>query len=190
MACAVYRWRFWAYYDHNITNNQSQVRADALLVGCLLALLLEDVRFRAAAHRLARLWPLAAAVLLYCMSRFEWLPPLTECVAIACLIGTTVLEPRAALARVFSFAPLAYLGLISYSIYLWQELFMGFRSVLMLVTAMPLVVIFSYYGIEQPCTRLGHRLTRARGRSAPPDADDEPPGILGAPVQAAGPGND
>jgi peptidoglycan/LPS O-acetylase OafA/YrhL len=49
IACAVYRWLTWAHYDQNVVNGQSQVRADALLAGCLLALLLAEPRFRSAA---------------------------------------------------------------------------------------------------------------------------------------------
>lgn len=167
IACAAYRWRFWAYYDRNILNNQSQVRADSLLVGCLLALLLESPRFRSTIVKLSRFWTLpAGGVLLYCMFAFHWLPPLLECVAIACLIATTVLHPRSIFTQPFSWAPLTFLGLISYSIYIWQELFMAFRNVYALLFAMPLVVLASYYAIELPCNNFGHRLTRARKAGA------------------------
>ena len=175
IACAIYRWRFWAYYDHNLANNQSQVRADALLVGCLLALLLEEPRFRAIALRLSRFLILpAAVVLLYCMVSFQWLPPLTECVAIACLIGATVLQPQSMLARSFSVRPLVFLGAISYSIYLWQGLFMAFRNVYALLFGLPMAVLASYYWIELPCTRFGHRVTGAHnaGREDVPGAGD------------------
>jgi peptidoglycan/LPS O-acetylase OafA/YrhL len=162
IACAAFRWRFWAHFDHNVINGQSEVRGDAILVGCLLALLLDDARFRAGAARLSRLWTLpAAVVLLYCVFAFQWLPPLTECAAIACLIASTVLHPGSVVARFLSFKPMAVLGLVSYSVYVWQELFMGFRNVYALAIGLPLAVFASYYWIERPCNRLGHRLTTA-----------------------------
>jgi peptidoglycan/LPS O-acetylase OafA/YrhL len=160
LACAGYRWLSWAHYDHNVINGQSQVRADALLVGCLLAMLLLDPRIRSAIGRWSKFCALPAfAVLLFCIARFQWLPPLYECLSIACLIAATTLHPGSVFARLLSFSPLAWLGTISYSLYLWQELFMPFRSLWALCFAMPLFVLASYYLIERPSTRLGHRLT-------------------------------
>jgi peptidoglycan/LPS O-acetylase OafA/YrhL len=184
IACAVYRWRHWALYDHNVINGQSQVRADALLVGCLLALLLNDAQVRATAERLCRFWVLpAAAVLIYCMVQFHWLPPLMECVAITALIAASVLQPGSVLARLLAYKPLIFLGVISYSIYLWQELMMAFRNVYALLFVMPLVVLASYYWIELPCTRLGHRLS-AKDKAAK-SAEDRKEGSA-RPWQAAG----
>jgi len=79
IGCAVYRWHSWSYYDREFFNCQSQVRADELLVGCLMALLLQEPRLKAAASRWSRMWVLPAfAALVYCMARFTLLPPLTE----------------------------------------------------------------------------------------------------------------
>lgn len=163
VTCACYRRLYWANYDHDVINGRSQVRADALLVGCLLALLLADPRIRAAASQCSKLWALPAiAALLFGIVRCQWLPPLYECVAIAGLIAATVLHPNAFFSRLFAFAPLAWLGTVSYSVYIWQELFMPFRSPFALGIALPLFVLGSYYLIERPFTRLGHRLTRTK----------------------------
>jgi peptidoglycan/LPS O-acetylase OafA/YrhL len=160
LACAAYRWFHWAHYDQNVTNWQSQVRADALLVGCLLALLLDDPRVRASATRLSRwLFLPAFAVLCFCMASFPWLPPLYECVAIACVIAAAILHPNAAFARPMSWAPLAWVGTVSYSVYLWQQVFWPFRNPYVWLIAMPLAALGSYYCIERPCTKLGHRLS-------------------------------
>jgi peptidoglycan/LPS O-acetylase OafA/YrhL len=167
IACAIYRWIFWAHYDRNVVNGQSQVRADALLAGCLLALLFLDPRLRAAAARLAKWWVLpAAAVLVYCIATFVWLPPLAECVSAASLIAATVLHPRSILARPFAFAPLAWLGTVSYSVYVWQEVFTPFRNPYVWFIVMPLFALGSYYGIERPATNLGHRLSAEPAASA------------------------
>jgi peptidoglycan/LPS O-acetylase OafA/YrhL len=168
IACAAFRWVFWAHYDRNLLDNQSQVRADALLVGCLLAMLLADGRVRSLAVRCSRFWVLpACCALLFGIARFHWLPPLFESVSIALLIAATALHRASWFARPFSFAPLAWIGTVSYSVYLWQEFFTDFHSPWALGIAMPLFALASYYGIERPCTRLGHRLTSSKAPGSP-----------------------
>ena len=133
----------------------SQVRADALLVGCLAALLLADPFLRSIAVRWAKLvaFP-AVAILLSCMARFHWLPPLCECLSIAVLIGACVLYPKSIASRILSFAPLAWLGVVSYSVYLWQELFVhlgsGRDKLYYLCIGLPLFALGSFYLIERP----------------------------------------
>jgi peptidoglycan/LPS O-acetylase OafA/YrhL len=160
IACASYRWFFWAYYNHNLMNNQTQVRADAPLIGCLLALLLADDRIRAIITRWSKFCALPAfVVLIYCIARFEWLPPFCECLAISIVIAATMLHPDSTISRLFSLRPIAWLGVVSYSVYLWQEIFMAFRNPWMLSLGLPFLALSSYYLIERPSTRLGHRLT-------------------------------
>jgi peptidoglycan/LPS O-acetylase OafA/YrhL len=162
IACAAYRWLFWAHYDHNLLNGQSQVRADALLVGCLLALLFADPRILAVIARWSRLCAFpACACLVFCIARFQWLPPLYESVSIAALIAFTVLHPTTWMARPLSSRLLAWLGLVSYSLYLWQELFTLFHSPIALFIVMPLAALASYYWIERPFIRFGNWLTGA-----------------------------
>lgn len=169
--CAWFRWSHWAFYNHPILNRQTQVSVDAMLVGCLLALLLKDEAFRSRAQRWSRIaWAPALVVLVYCVGHFPWLPPLTESSAIAVLIAASSLNPNALLARPLSLAPLAWLGGISYSAYLWQQVFArqwGPLQILMLGVLFPACALASYYWIEKPCVRLGHRLTTAgTGRRA------------------------
>jgi peptidoglycan/LPS O-acetylase OafA/YrhL len=170
IGCAGYRWLFWSYYDRNLFDNQSQVRADALLVGCLLALLLAVPRLRAASVRWSRVSAIPALLLLlFCVARFHWLAPLCECIAIAALIAASTLNPHSVFARPLTFAPFTALGIVSYSIYVWQQPFMmpwptGLHLVL-LCLVLPLFVLASYYGIERPCMRFGHRITN---KSRPP----------------------
>jgi peptidoglycan/LPS O-acetylase OafA/YrhL len=161
IGCAAYRWLFWAHYNNSLMYDQSQVRADALLVGSLLALLLADARVQSCVARWSKLCALPAFVaLLFAMARFQWLPPLYECVAISILIAATMLSPSSAFSRLLSLPPLAWLGTVSYSVYLWQEIFMPIGSIWMLCIGLPLFALGSYYFIERPFTRLGHELTR------------------------------
>jgi peptidoglycan/LPS O-acetylase OafA/YrhL len=167
VSCAIYRMLFWAHYDRDFFNCQSQVRADALLVGSLLALLFQEPRFRAKALLWSKAWALPAfAVLVYCIFRFTLLPPLTECVCIAALIAASMLHPASVFVRPLTSPVLTKLGIVSYSIYVWQEPFMlftrgtGAKGALVLFIAVPLCALGSYEYIERPFTRLGHRLTR------------------------------
>jgi peptidoglycan/LPS O-acetylase OafA/YrhL len=160
---ALYRWRHWAHYDSLGPNMQTQVRGDALLVGCLLALLLGEEKMRPIIGKWSRLGALpAVAMLLVCIARFHWLPPLLESIGIAALIGACVVHQDSMIARAFSFAPLARMGVISYSIYIWQALFMylgtGTAQILRLSLGLPAFALASYYWIERPGIRLGNRL--------------------------------
>jgi peptidoglycan/LPS O-acetylase OafA/YrhL len=154
--CALYRWHFWSHYDRLGPNCMSQVRADALLVGCLMALLLSNPRVRVASIRWAK-WTATPALimLLFCVARFQWLPPLREGIAIAVLISMCVLFPYAIWTRLLSWQPLAWLGVVSYSIYLWQELFVhlghGTGSLPYICIGLPVFALGSYYLIERPC---------------------------------------
>jgi peptidoglycan/LPS O-acetylase OafA/YrhL len=162
-ACAIYRCLFWAYYDRNNLDNQSQVRADALLVGCLLALFMSDPQVRTAIGSWSMILAFPSlASLIFCIARFHWLAPLYECISIAVLIAATTLHNKSLLALPFSLRPLTWLGTISYSVYVWQEFFMPFRNLAIFCFVMPLFILGSYYWIERPLTRLGHLLTRSQ----------------------------
>jgi peptidoglycan/LPS O-acetylase OafA/YrhL len=164
LACAFYRWTHWAYYDRQWLSFHTEVRADALLVGCLLALLLQEPKMRSIIQRWSGICALPALLtLIACIARFHWLPPLYECVAIACLIAATTLNPNSKLVLPFSASPLVWLGTVSYSVYVWQQFFLShYNSPLAtysMMFLMPFFALSSFYCIERPFTRLGHRLT-------------------------------
>jgi len=165
VACAVYRYLHWPFYANvPFENYRSQVRADALLVGCLLALLLTNPAFKAKAKIHSAMLTIPSLVLLlFCMARFHSLPPLIESVAIAGLICASTLNSELPAARALSVAPLAWLGVASYSIYLWQQFFIqvgdGPFKVVSLCVLLPAFSLMSYFWIERPCVQLGHRIS-------------------------------
>jgi peptidoglycan/LPS O-acetylase OafA/YrhL len=167
ISCAVYRWMFWAHYNQSPMNCESQVRSDALLIGCLMAMLLDIPTVRAKALQWSKAWVLPAlVVLVYCIGHFSLLPPLIECIAIALLLTSSILHSDSLIALPLRSWPLTRLGIISYSVYVWQELFMVLsngqspnRYLPLLALYLPLCALGSYVYIERPCTRLGHRLT-------------------------------
>jgi peptidoglycan/LPS O-acetylase OafA/YrhL len=108
----------------------------------------------------------ALCVFIFCIWRFVYLPPLLECVSIALLLAASVLHPNWLVAKPLRWQWLSNLGVISYSIYVWQELFMliareqgVFGRILTLGVCLPLCVLGSYWYLERPLTRLGRTLS-------------------------------
>jgi len=120
-ACGFACWRFTAWHAGVVTyqgSHQTQYRADALLLGCAFALL--PVRFNPPRRLHTALYLAGFPILLWCLFTFKFLVPFGESVLIAFMIWSTPKFTGAS--RVLGFAPLAWMGRISYSFYLWQLL--------------------------------------------------------------------
>lgn len=99
--------------------------------------------------------------------------------AISFVLITTVLHPQTLIGRLLEFRPLRWIGRLSYSLYLWQQLFCvphPGSSYLGLLHRWPWnlaatfgCAILSYYLLEQPMIRLGHRLHRPATAGCPED---------------------
>jgi peptidoglycan/LPS O-acetylase OafA/YrhL len=86
------------------------------------------------------------------------------------LLVSTMLHPDSLTSRLLGLAPVRFVGRISYSLYLWQELFFNplvvpapgsFRSHTLLCWSGAFAcAIASYYLIERPLIRYGHRVAR------------------------------
>ena len=86
------------------------------------------------------------------------------------LITATMLHPGSLTSRILELPPLKFIGKISYSLYLWQELFFrydqvpapgSFRSHPFLCWCATFAcAIASYYLIETPLIRRGHRIAK------------------------------
>lgn len=165
LLCAWWRLAHWSYYDRLWYSFRTEARADALFVGCLLAIVMSTPDGLRSVQRWARYWILPAlAGTVWCSLRFHWLPPLFECVCLAALIAAGVVHANRGYFRWLESRPLALLGTVSYSLYVWQQYFLIPRSrshTLMMIALMPIIALASYYGIEKPLIRLGHRLTNA-----------------------------
>jgi peptidoglycan/LPS O-acetylase OafA/YrhL len=164
-ACAggIYKLTHW---NDNFQSTQTQLHADAILIGCLLAMTLSDPALRRVFQKWSK-WLVVPAfiTMLFCMLRFHDLSPLSESISIAALIGACVLSPASFASRVLSFRPLTWTGVVSYSIYVWQEPFMqikGHYQIFFLCVIMPVVILVSHYCIERPLTQYGARLARSR----------------------------
>lgn len=127
--------------------------------GCLLSMLLAGPH----AERITQLarWLVAPAiaVFIYFAGTVPLLSPMPELAAISVVIAFAVTNSHHWLAMLISMKPLAWIGTISYSIYIWQEAFMQYRNAWVLFIVMPAFALASYYLIERPSTRFGRRIT-------------------------------
>ncbi|HEV2326734.1 MAG TPA: acyltransferase [Terracidiphilus sp.] len=163
---AIFRWCTWQHYQQSLLCFRTEVRADALCLGCLLALLLSDREIYQRAKRWSK-WlvlPSGAGFLLLIV-KFDF-PRTTafESACIAVLIAASTLYPSSLPSRFLSCKPLVWLGQVSYSVYVWQEPFMWFKGnglgfAFLLMFYLPIFALGSYYLVERPCTRFGRRLT-------------------------------
>lgn len=185
LVIALQAWQFWVFQHPALQKFgilvylRTDMRLDRILLGTILALALTRTDVREAAER----WLVPAAAVGYTIltlvyqvfhrSRFDNLPLI--CVH-PLLICATVLHPQTWLGRFLELPPVRFVGRISYSLYLWQELFLdpfstpapgSFRSHNSLCWAAAIVcAIASYYLVEKPLIRIGHRLTNRLERRA------------------------
>jgi peptidoglycan/LPS O-acetylase OafA/YrhL len=172
-----------AHRSWDLVAFHTDVRLDALLIPAILAILLQNEKFKSWIGKLTRFWPLL--LVLICLliatnqpNKFWYMTSLA--LLFPFLVIGSVMHPHTIFGRILESAPLRYVGKLSYSLYLWQMLFftghLYQRTPLGVFQRWPLNLIatvacalFSYYLIERPTIRLGHRFTHApevKGREA------------------------
>jgi peptidoglycan/LPS O-acetylase OafA/YrhL len=168
---AIYRFFFFGNAQNMFAFQHTEFRADGLLVGCLLALVLQKEQVRAWFLHYGRI------VFLLCLAPFAYdvyryavngRMTLNESIVLALMIGSTSLHPLALPGRVLEWGHLKALGIMSYSIYLWQGLFLranwGLYGPILLAASFML----SWCFLEQPGTQLGRKLLAKRARRGTP----------------------
>ncbi len=90
------------------------------------------------------------------------------------ILLSTILHPESFLTRALELAPLRFVGRISYSLYLWQSLFLAqnwvysgpihrLQSPILAVPCIFLCAVASYYLLEMPSIRMGQRIMSRGG---------------------------
>jgi peptidoglycan/LPS O-acetylase OafA/YrhL len=147
------------------------MRMDALLIPAFLAVWLQRGSNRELLKRLLPSWSFFILLPLYIRLLEHYsLWPMTAFVG-PLLLLSTVYHPNMFIGRIFESQPLRWVGRLSYSLYLWQQLFICHRFIgykplgiletppfnLMLILA---CAAASFYLVELPTMRLGHRLAK------------------------------
>ncbi|MGB8539671.1 MAG: acyltransferase [Acidobacteriaceae bacterium] len=151
---------------------RSDIRMDALLWGCLAAIYFPDIQRLATRIHFSQLWFVPASIIVIAQKMHPPGQTLLDAVLLPLLVVSTVIQPYSVLGRVLEWRPLRWVGTISFSLYLWQELFLpgptaelargGFRFLQRApwnLLAILVCACLSRYLIEIPMTRLGHRIS-------------------------------
>lgn len=167
--------------------------ADPLMFGCVAALLQGSGRFERFYEAGTRIWWLPPAVLFLVSGalgiRFgnSWNFPIGTSLNGLCImlfLLWSVRNPGSALGRVFNHRVVAHIGVLSYSIYIWQTFFLHHRNVEVFgghtfFNTWPgswlcilAVSELSFYGVERPFMGIRKRLERRAFERAAPQAGD------------------
>lgn len=158
MATPVFRTALYAFRVRNGMVGSLPVFSDQLAIGCLLAIF---------AARIPKIGGSLALVMVFAAFAIPWFPATSPSRSLfmlfvlrpllnVCLAGI-VLHVIQVPYRALNWVPIAWLGRISYSLYLWQELFCSNPALhlgyFLVVPALGCACL-SYYFVEQPILRL------------------------------------
>jgi peptidoglycan/LPS O-acetylase OafA/YrhL len=148
---------------------------DTIMFGCLLALLWRNPRFNKLTQPLVRGWVAALAALFALI-----LSPILEfhfrgsynlvfglslsALCLSLILIYVVRIPSSPLARLLNTRVLRHLGVISYSLYLWQQVFTRPNSARIFPWNIPAILLcaeLSYWVVERPSFQLRDRLEYA-----------------------------
>ena len=156
----------------NLVSHHTGCRLDALLIPAALAVIASKTQARKVLTNLALGTPLVlgAVILLVTYGHSRGWEVTALAVLMAMLVLGSVLNSGSYLGRALEWAPLRFIGRISYSVYLWQELFFtghfrpqsspfGFLGHFPMDFVVTIgIAALSYYFIERPMMQMGRRL--------------------------------
>ena len=170
--CPVIRVLLWHFYKLPDIGHRFETIADAIATGCLLAGTHEWLHTQklyktilASKFLLALPIFILAALILgpHPMTYFAVSPTVIN-LSIALCLDFSITNRSGVVGRILNSRPFVFLGSISYSTYLWQQVFLN-RNSASVIAAFPLNIILaaaaavaSYYIIEQPCLRFRQHL--------------------------------
>ena len=167
--CALWRW----YYFHFLAGAdpalslrlRTDFRIDGLLCGCLMAIFLQEENVKRVVRKVfsTPVWLLLLVVFAGLIYWAGIRTLLAESIIIPLLLAGTMLTPQALPGRILEWKPVRWVGRLSYSLYLWQQIFLLCpvdHGPLRPLVQFPLnlVTVFfcatcSYYLLERPMLR-------------------------------------
>ncbi len=159
-------------YPEEIIGNSFETTADSIAIGCVMAGARDWLWERPMYRRwlgspLFATLPLIALVVMMKSASHPRLSAFAYSAAIACValtIDRCIRFPGGMTGRLLNSKALIYVGGLSYSIYLWQQIFIN-RNVQSAWTSFPMnlalaiaAALLSYYGVEKPGLRLRRRI--------------------------------
>jgi peptidoglycan/LPS O-acetylase OafA/YrhL len=168
VCCALIRWAEFVYSPGMKVEFRTEARIDAIMYGAIGAFLVYHSRSAVERHLTGfRAIGILFALVLGCYF-FPAMPVRRTLMAMAMPIPIifTVLHAETTLAKILELRPLQWIGRLSYSLYIWQMMFLvPYDRPLGIFQSFPIAFICaivcaagSYYLIERPSIRLGHRL--------------------------------
>jgi peptidoglycan/LPS O-acetylase OafA/YrhL len=175
--CPMIRLGIWYFFPTLLpyeVGYRFETVADSIAAGCLLAGSQKWLKLRSVYRNVlgSRLFIVVPVIIFYvCLlpggSRYNLLLGITiQNIGIAACIAWCITHYRGKIGRILNSRPVGFLGRMSYSVYLWQQLFLN-RHSSSVVTSFPLNLVLvtvtslaSYYLIEGPSLELRHRLEK------------------------------
>jgi peptidoglycan/LPS O-acetylase OafA/YrhL len=166
-------------YGQGIFEHRSDFRMDSILIGCALALFFDRrpgdrKQFTSFARWGTHpMWvlPLLYLWTVHCeVSPFLGVHLTVQTVLVCCLAFNIIVFPKSVLGAILRNPVLRFVGLVSYSLYLWNQLFIsttspdwGFiRRVPFCIVVSMGVAVLSYYLVERPFLGLKRRFAYVR----------------------------
>lgn len=175
-------WRTWVVLgtdlDRHWTDYATDVRADSILLGCLFAIIANPVLDGVRVSRRSATWvlfPLGAA-----LTAFTALMPPEfaftigynlQAAGLALVFVALIGYPDTVFGRLMNWRPVAFLGVLSYSVYLFHrivqipiEIWVTTNPIIVGAISFPLTLGIAYLMlklVEEPCGRLRRRLSHA-----------------------------
>jgi peptidoglycan/LPS O-acetylase OafA/YrhL len=152
---------------------RTDFRLDGLMLGCFAAIALHQRTPNVPRWIMTILAPASALILVANMFHIVPVPEFLKATVIVVMLVSTVLSPSARLGRILELAPIRWIGRLSYSLYLWQQMFFvkyepNQAEAFRLLQSPPynlamvfLVAALSYYFLERPMIKFGLRFGKS-----------------------------
>ncbi|TQV74608.1 acyltransferase [Aliikangiella marina] len=174
-------WKYGLFRSPALFWGRTDIQIDGLLWGCLLAILMKDEQYQVyrkwfTSHLFAYA-SLTLFVGLFFIDATDYKFRHALYAVQACLIPIFIAgfaaNPQTLLSKFLEISAIKWIGRISYSLYLWQQLFLtsevGASENMGVFQHWPINIFaafacatLSYYLVEKPIIRFGHKFTRKR----------------------------